>query len=114
MRQSEQRFRLLVEHAPEASVILDVATGKFVEANKKASELFGLSRAQLLESALLELSAPVQSDGATSAERAQQLLAATLAGESPAVIRFGTESSPKSSACTQRTLSSFGSSASVA
>ena len=39
MRQSEQRFRLLVEHAPEALVILDMATGRFVDVNSKASEL---------------------------------------------------------------------------
>jgi PAS domain S-box-containing protein len=83
MRQSEQRFRLLVEHAPEAIVILDAATGKFVEANRKASELFGMSRERLLEAALLELSPAAQSDGTSSAERAQQLLSATLAGESP-------------------------------
>ena len=83
MRQSEQRFRLLVEHAPEAIVILDVATGKFVEVNSKASELFGRSREQLLESGPLALSPTTQADGASSAERSEQLLAAALAGESP-------------------------------
>jgi PAS domain S-box-containing protein len=83
MRQSEQRFRLLVEHAPEAMVILDMATGKFVEVNSKASELFGMSREQLLQTGPIELSPPTQSDGISSAERAGPLLAAALAGESP-------------------------------
>jgi len=83
MRQSEQRFRLMVEHAPEAIVMLDVATGTFVEVNSKASELFGMSREQLLHSGPIELSPPTQADGVSSAERAGQLIAAALAGESP-------------------------------
>jgi PAS domain S-box-containing protein len=83
MRQSEQRFRLLVEHAPEAIVILDMATGKFVEVNSKASELFGMSREQLLQTGPIELSPHLQLDGVSSAQRAGQLLAAALGGESP-------------------------------
>ena len=83
MRQSEQRFRLLVEHAPEAIVILDVTTQKFVDVNKKASELFGRSREQLLELGPRELSPATQADGSSTAERTEQLLTATLAGESP-------------------------------
>jgi PAS domain S-box-containing protein len=83
MLQSEQRFRLLVEHAPEAIVILDVATGKFVEVNSKASVLFGMSREQLLQTGPVELSPPTQADGVSSAERVVPLLAAALSGESP-------------------------------
>jgi PAS domain S-box-containing protein len=83
MRQSEQRFRLLVEHAPEAMVILDMTTGKFVEVNSPASALFGRSREQLLELGPLELSPPLQADGARSVEKAPPLLAAALAGERP-------------------------------
>jgi PAS domain S-box-containing protein len=83
MRQSEQRFRLLVEHAPEAMVILDVETGKFVEVNAKASELFGMTREQLLEVGPLELSPPTQADGASSAERSLPMMAAAVAGERP-------------------------------
>ncbi|HKP57636.1 MAG TPA: PAS domain S-box protein [Polyangiales bacterium] len=83
MRQSEERFRLLVEHAPEAIVILDVDTAKFMHVNSKACELFGLSREQLLQKGPLDLSPPLQPDGRTSAEHAQMRIAATLAGESP-------------------------------
>ncbi|HMJ09903.1 MAG TPA: PAS domain S-box protein, partial [Polyangiaceae bacterium] len=83
MWQAEQRFRLLVEHAPEAMVILDVETAKFVEVNSKASELFGRTREQLLELGLLELSPPTQADGGSSVERSLPMIAAALAGERP-------------------------------
>ncbi len=42
MRESAARYRLLVDHAPEAIVVLDVDTGRFVDANDKAEKLFGL------------------------------------------------------------------------
>jgi PAS domain S-box-containing protein len=83
MHQGEQRFRLLVEHAPEAIVILDATTFKFIEVNSKASELFGMSREQLLQVGPLELSPPTQADGVSSGERAPGLIAAALAGGSP-------------------------------
>ena len=83
MRQGEQRFRLQVEHAPEAIVILDMTTGKFVEVNSKATELFGMSREQLLQVGPLELSPPIQADGSRSVDVAGPRLAAALAGESP-------------------------------
>jgi PAS domain S-box-containing protein len=83
MLQAEQRFRLLVEHAPEALVILDVTTGKFVEVNNRAIELYGMTREQLLQVGPVELSPETQPDGSNSAERAGPILAATLAGESP-------------------------------
>jgi PAS domain S-box-containing protein len=84
MRQSEQRFRLQVEHAPEAIVILDMTTGKFVEVNSKAVELFGMSREQLLQVGPVELSPPTQADGSRSVDVAGPRIAEALAGESPA------------------------------
>src|SRR3954469_15976073 len=38
--ESEARFRTLVEHAPEAIVVLDVDGNRFVDANRNACELF--------------------------------------------------------------------------
>jgi len=46
MRESAARYRLLVDHAPEAIVVLDVDTGRFVDANDNAQKLFGLDRAR--------------------------------------------------------------------
>ena len=48
MRESEARYRLLVDHAPEAIVVLDVDTGRFVDANENAQKFFGLDRKRLL------------------------------------------------------------------
>src|SRR5215472_4491621 len=47
VRESEARYRLLVDHAPEAIVVLDVETGRFVDANVNGQKLFGLDRARL-------------------------------------------------------------------
>ena len=49
LRTSEERFRLLVEQAPDAIVIYDVDADRFVDANKSATALFGCSRDKLLE-----------------------------------------------------------------
>jgi len=45
-RDSEERFRTLVEHAPEAILVLDVASNQFIDANMNAEVIFGCSRDQ--------------------------------------------------------------------
>jgi PAS domain-containing protein len=42
LRESEARFRTLVENAPEAMVVLDVDQGRFVDVNENAVNLFKL------------------------------------------------------------------------
>jgi PAS domain S-box-containing protein len=83
LRESEERFRLLVDHAPEAIVQLDVETGRFVHSNPAAERLFGLSAAELARLGPVELSPPVQPDGQPSETKARALIAAALAGETP-------------------------------
>ena len=68
MRESEARYRLLVDHAPEAIVVLDADAGCFVDANENAERLFGLDREQLLRVGPAELSPTLQQDGAISRE----------------------------------------------
>ena len=82
-RESEERYRTLVEHAPEAIVVLDPDSGHFVDVNENATRLFGLPRAALLALGPLELSAPVQLDGRSSAEAAPAYIAAAVRGETP-------------------------------
>ena len=41
LRDSEARYRLLVDHAPEAIVVFDVDADRFVDANENAERLFG-------------------------------------------------------------------------
>jgi diguanylate cyclase (GGDEF)-like protein/PAS domain S-box-containing protein len=81
MRESEARYRLLVDHAPEAIVVLDADAGRFVDANENAARLFGLDRERLLEVGPVELSPHRQLDGSSSAESARVHIAAALEGK---------------------------------
>ena len=47
VQKSEERYRTLVEHAPEAIVVLDVESGCFIDSNSNAQALYGLSREAL-------------------------------------------------------------------
>ena len=73
------RYRALVEHAPDAIVILGVTTGRFVSVNRAAERLFGMSREALLLVGPVQLSPPVQPDGRSSAEAAAEYIAEALA-----------------------------------
>ncbi len=44
LRQSEERFRLLIEQAPEAILLHDIEHEKFIGCNAKAAQLFGCTR----------------------------------------------------------------------
>jgi diguanylate cyclase (GGDEF)-like protein/PAS domain S-box-containing protein len=82
VRESEARYRLLVDHAPEAIVVFDVDEGRFVDANEYAEHLFGLERGQLLKVGAVERSPPTQPDGTDSAQLAKLYTQKALAGES--------------------------------
>ena len=49
LRHSEERYRTLVENAPDAIVVMDAEGGKFVDCNKNAEHLFKLDRSSLLK-----------------------------------------------------------------
>jgi PAS domain S-box-containing protein len=80
LRESEERYRILVENAPEAIVVLDVEKGRFVDCNENALRLFQLSREELLRHGPAELSPPLQPDGRLSRVAAPEQLASALAG----------------------------------
>lgn len=83
LRESEQRLRTLVEHAPEVIVIFDVDTGRFTEVNQNAVELFGLSRLELLARGPIEVSPPIQPDGQPSPAAATGYIEQALDGKIP-------------------------------
>ena len=83
LRQSEQRFRRLTESAPEAVVVLDVASGTLVEANESAETLFGLEPDRLIGARPHELSPAVQPDGRRSEDAAKAYLEQAIRGETP-------------------------------
>jgi PAS domain S-box-containing protein len=86
VRAQLELYLSLVEHAPDAIVVLDVDEGRFVSVNPAAERLFGLPRQHLLTVGPVELSPPVQPDGRASAAAAAEYIARAVAGEQP---RFG-------------------------
>lgn len=81
--ESEKRFRILVENAPEAIVILDHERGVFMDANQNALDLFGVDRQSILGLGPLDLSPPEQSCGRLSQEIAAEKIAEALQGKAP-------------------------------
>jgi PAS domain S-box-containing protein len=80
---SEARYRTLVDHAPDAIVTLDVTSGRFIDANPRASDLYGLSKEQLLTKGPVDLSPAVQADGRPSADSAREKIEAAIRGDIP-------------------------------
>lgn len=68
LRESEERYRALVEHAPEAIMVLDVETDRFVDANAHAEKLFGYPRERLLTMGPLDFCSQHQANGRPSCE----------------------------------------------
>jgi PAS domain S-box-containing protein len=66
LRESEERYRILVENAPEAIVVFDVDRGAFIDCNDNALRLFRLTREELLQFGPAELSPPSQPNGEPS------------------------------------------------
>ncbi len=48
LAESEERYRVLIEHAPEAIVVYDADTNRYTDANQHALDLFGMTRPSLV------------------------------------------------------------------
>ncbi len=83
IRESEARYRTLVENAPEAIVVLDMDTGRFVECNENAVRFFKMTRDELLAVGPEQISPPTQQDGSPSFGVARGLIERALAGDAP-------------------------------
>ena len=59
LRESEERYRTYIEHAPEGIFVAD-ASGRFVDANPSACVMVGYSRDELLGMTITSLSPPGQ------------------------------------------------------
>ncbi|MBA4393159.1 MAG: hypothetical protein C0407_06375, partial [Desulfobacca sp.] len=81
LRQSEKRFRLLIDQAPEAIIVYDVDQDRLVEANAKAEKLFGCSREELLSQGIRRFYKLDQPDGRPINESITENIKRTLAGE---------------------------------
>jgi PAS domain S-box-containing protein len=80
---SEERYRTLVENAPEAILVVDVDTGQFVDANENSVRLFGLEREDLFKLGPLDISQPLAPDGRPATELASEKLREALEGGAP-------------------------------
>jgi diguanylate cyclase (GGDEF)-like protein/PAS domain S-box-containing protein len=83
MRESEARYRTLVEHAPEVIVVFDVDQGRFVDVNDNACRFFKMDRAALLASGPDGISPKMQLDGTPSFGVARGYIDGALAGAAP-------------------------------
>ncbi len=85
LRESEERFRTLVENAPEAIVVLDTDHECFIQANENALKLFKCRREDL-EGRLGpgELSPALQPDGRSSRAASEEYVELARQGEAPA------------------------------
>ena len=83
LREGEARFRLLVENAPDAIVVLDLDSGTFSDCNEHALRLFRVTRDELMRCGPGELSPPFQPDGRHSAEAARAGMDRTAPGARP-------------------------------
>ncbi len=84
-QEAETQFRVLVENAPEAIVVLDCDTpnARFMEANDNASILYGLPKEELLKVGPGEMSPEYQPDGRLSSVAAKEYIGQALEGGAP-------------------------------
>jgi PAS domain S-box-containing protein len=80
---SEARFRALVEHAPEAIVVFDGDTGRFLFGNEHAGTLYGVPMERLTDLTPADVSPELQPNGRRSSELARELMDEALAGGTP-------------------------------
>ena len=78
-RESEERYRMLVENAAEAIVVYDADLERLVDCNGKAEQLFGYPRVQLLSIKLVDLYVDALQQGAEGSVMSNALR--TLGGE---------------------------------
>ena len=83
LKDSEARYRVLVENAPEAVVVLDVGSRRFVDCNDNAAEFFRMRREDLLRIGPEQVSPELQADGTPSFGVTRGHVESALAGETP-------------------------------
>ncbi|HEY2678208.1 MAG TPA: PAS domain S-box protein [Steroidobacteraceae bacterium] len=83
VRESEGRYRTLVEHAPEAILVFDVDAARFVDVNDNACRFFKMNRATLLACGPDKISPAQQADGTPSFGVARGYVESALAGAVP-------------------------------
>ncbi len=83
LRENEERYRALVENAPEAIIVFDLDSNRFTDANENACMLFNLSRARLLNVGPEAISPKMQPDGMPSFGVSRGYIDRVFKGENP-------------------------------
>src|SRR5688572_6420226 len=83
LRDSEARYRTLVEHAPEIIVVIDLDENRLVDVNENAVRFFKMDRDLLLQSSPDALCPTRQPDGSLSSDANRVHFDATLEGGAP-------------------------------
>jgi PAS domain S-box-containing protein len=81
LRDSEERYRMMVQSAPEALMVLDVDADRFAEANENALHMFEFRREDLSRVVPSTLSPYSQLDGTDSSVSLGEYVSRALAGE---------------------------------
>ena len=102
LRENEERYRALVEYAPEAIIVFDVDENHFIDANDNACSLFNLSRARLLTVGPEAISPKTQADGSPSFGVRRGYIDAALAGDHPTFEWLHKDSSGRRIPCEVR------------
>lgn len=102
LQKSEERFRVLVEKAPEAILVYDVDAGRLCDANKNAELLFGCSREELLLHGPRRFYAINQPDGLPIDESFQINNGQALAGQEVVFERLVCSGDKKEKHCEVR------------
>ncbi len=84
LRESEARYRMVIEHTPTPIVVLDMENnGRFLEVNESAVKFYGVSREKLLSGGPVDFSPKFQPDGRSSVDSAWEKISRAMEGEEP-------------------------------
>ena len=83
LRFSRARFQTMIDHAPEAVLLLDCGRGRFVEANDRVRDMFEVSPTDFICSEPWLYAPEFQPDGSKSRELMERHIEAIRQGQSP-------------------------------
>ena len=83
LKESEESFRILIEHAPEAILVVDADEKRFVDANENAMRLFAVDKEHLVGEKISKFNPKWQPSGADSEEMVNRYIQQAFNGEAP-------------------------------
>ncbi|NJD33457.1 MAG: bacteriohemerythrin [Betaproteobacteria bacterium] len=99
LRESEARFRILVEQSPDAITVYDAELGRFVDCNRQAEKLYGCSREELLATGPDKFYPLDKFDAPAARENLQKLVERVLGGEQLTIERYIRNAQGKNLCC---------------